>query len=101
MNYKKSSIFSLIIIFIFSLILIFSVDSIDNNYNKAQVINIEKSIKKAAIQCYALEGSYPPNIEYMKENYGIIINDKKYIYHYEIFASNIMPIIHVIPKMEK
>jgi len=101
MSFRKTSIVSLIIVFAFSLILIFSIDNIDKVYNKNQLINIENSIKKAVIQCYSLEGSYPPNIEYLKENYGIIISKDKYIYHYEIFASNIMPIIKVIPKMSK
>ncbi len=100
MNFRKTSIISLLIIFAFSLIVIFAVDSIDDKYDENQLITIENSIKKAVIQCYALEGSYPPNIEYLQSNYGILVNKDKYIYHYEIFASNIMPIVIVFQKIE-
>lgn len=60
--------------------------------------SMRKSIENAAIQCYALEGRYPPNIEYLKENYSIITNEDAYIYHYEVVASNIMPTILVFKK---
>ncbi|MBN2851614.1 MAG: hypothetical protein JXQ23_02625 [Clostridia bacterium] len=101
MDFNKSSIISIMIIFLFSLIVIFSIKSIDNNYAENQVKTVEKTIKQAIVQCYALEGSYPPDLEYLKENYGIIINTDKYIYHYEIFASNIMPILKVFPVIIK
>lgn len=57
----------------------------------------QESIKRAAVSCYAIEGRYPESYEYIKENYGITVDDSKYIVHYEIFASNIMPEITVIP----
>ena len=60
--------------------------------------SVRKSIENAAVQCYALEGHYPPNIQYLKENYSIIINEDAYIYHYDIEASNIMPTVLVFKK---
>jgi hypothetical protein len=59
---------------------------------------IENSIKKAAVQCYALEGGYPPGIEYLQKHYGLLVDESKYFYHYEAFASNIIPIIKVFRK---
>lgn len=58
----------------------------------------ESAIKRAALQCYALEGSYPSDLKYLEDNYGIIINEERYFYQYEIFASNIMPEIIVLEK---
>lgn len=57
---------------------------------------IEDTVEKYVIQCYASEGAYPPDLDYLAENYGLILNTDKYIYEYDIFASNIMPdiIIH-------
>jgi hypothetical protein len=55
-------------------------------------------MERAAIQCYALEGMYPPDIEYFK-NYGIILNEDKFIYYYENNAiGNYMPDIEVFAK---
>lgn len=56
----------------------------------------EESIRRAVINCYASEGLYPPTFAYLVENYGIRIDEKKYVVHYEIFAENIMPEITVL-----
>lgn len=62
------------------------------------VQSLEEALRKAAIQCYALEGGYPPSVHYLRDNYGIMLNEKDYFYHYEVMASNIMPDIKVIKK---
>lgn len=58
----------------------------------------EESIRRSVITCYAIEGSYPPSYEYIKENYGVSIDDKRYQVIYSIFASNIMPDITVLER---
>ena len=55
----------------------------------------EDSVRRAVVSCYAIEGRYPESYQYLKDNYGISIDDSKYIVHYEIFASNIMPEITI------
>lgn len=59
---------------------------------------MENSINKALIHCYAIEGSYPPSIEYLSENYGVYLQEDRYYYHYEFIGSNIRPIIKVLEK---
>lgn len=58
----------------------------------------ENAVKRAVLTCYALEGAYPESYDYLSENYGISVNTDRYIVHYEIFASNIMPDIAVIDR---
>ena len=58
----------------------------------------EESILRGAISCYALEGVYPPDYEYLKENYGIRVDEEKYTVFYSIFASNMMPDVTVVEK---
>ena len=70
------------------------------NSSEANIESMKASIENAALQCYALEGHYPPDINYLKENYSIIINEEEYIYHYDIQASNIMPTVVVFKKWE-
>jgi hypothetical protein len=57
---------------------------------------LEESILRAAIHSYAVEGQYPENLIYIVENYGIHIDRRKYVVHYEIIGSNILPNITVI-----
>ena len=45
-----------------------------------RVKTVEEAIQKAAVQCYAIEGSYPP-IEYLVAHYGLVINESAYYYH--------------------
>ena len=59
-------------------------------------ILLEEAVRKTAVACYAAEGFYPPDIAYMQEHYGLQWNVKRYIIHYEIFASNLMPDITVL-----
>ena len=59
---------------------------------------LEDAIRKAAVACYAAEGVYPPNLEYLKEHYGIQILEERYTVYYEIFAHNLMPEITVLEK---
>ena len=56
----------------------------------------ENSIRRAVINSFATEGKFPPSFEYLKENYGINIDENKFVVHYHIFASNIMPDIVVL-----
>ena len=68
---------------------------INNEQNR---ILTEQSIKKAAIQCYANEGMYPADIEYLTDKYYVTIDYDRYNVIYDCFASNIMPTIQVFLK---
>ena len=57
---------------------------------------LEDSIRRAVVTSYAIEGRYPETIAYIEEHYGVPIDRDKYVVHYEIFASNLMPDIMVI-----
>lgn len=56
----------------------------------------KQAIERGAVLCYATEGFYPPGISYLKENYGVQINESLYVVNYETIGSNIMPIIKVV-----
>lgn len=57
---------------------------------------LEDAVRRAAVACYAAEGAYPPDIEYLKEHYGLTIDEDRYIVNYDIFAENLMPDITVL-----
>lgn len=76
--------------------------SVLGNVEKRQQAEDEKRIgtviKKAVINCYAIEGRYPATLEYVEEQYGLVIDKERYHVFYEVFADNIMPEITVVPK---
>jgi hypothetical protein len=59
---------------------------------------LEQALQRCAVTCYATEGIYPPDVDYMKEHYGIQIDEAKYLVRYEVFAENLMPDITVLER---
>lgn len=61
---------------------------------------LTEAVRRASVQCYAIEGRYPPSVEYLEEHYGISIDREKYYVFYDGWASNIMPEITIFPAEE-
>ncbi len=55
----------------------------------------QQAIERAAVLCYATEGFYPPSLEYIEQNYGVQIDKGLYTVRYDVFASNVMPVVQV------
>lgn len=73
--------------------------SVSESSRKSENLKIaENGVRRAALECYAAEGRYPDNIEYLVENYRLYIDNERYIIHYNPISSNIMPDIRVVPK---
>lgn len=54
------------------------------------------AVRDAALTCYAIEGAYPPDLQYLRDNYGIRYDRSRYVVSYDAFASNLMPEIRVM-----
>ena len=53
---------------------------------------------RSAAQCYAVEGVYPSSLEYLVENYGLVLNHDRYNIIYDSFSSNLPPTVEVLEK---
>ena len=92
-------IFSLLVFAVLLGFLFFAVGDADKNSDLKQQEFLLQALRKAAISCYAIEGFYPPNLEYLEEHYGVIIDHSKFEVDYDVFAgSGVMPVIDVYPK---
>ena len=70
-----------------------------NNNRKSENLNIvESGVRRAATECYAVEGFYPDSLQYLIDNYNLHIDENECIVHYSPVSSNIMPEIRVIAK---
>ncbi len=56
---------------------------------------VRDAIQRSALQCYAVEGVYPPDLAYLEKNYGLQINTQDFYVTYDAFASNLPPVIRV------
>ena len=59
---------------------------------------LENALRRASVACYAVEGFYPADVDYLCENYGVTYEKDRYLVHYDCFASNLMPDITVVEK---
>ena len=66
--------------------------------DKRDLSALKTNIENGITMCYAVEGVYPVNIEYLCEHYGIIYDKDRYFVDYERFASNIRPSVTVFER---
>lgn len=87
-------------ILLFAGIILFFLLAIANTSKEVdenELITLRESIDKAIVNCYAIEGAYPKNIEYIEENYGVVIDRDKFVVIYEAIAPNVLPNVIVEP----
>ncbi len=63
--------------------------------------HLEDALRRAAVSCYACEGFFPPDLDYIKANYSVQVDEEHFKVFYEIFAENIMPDINVVVRNEQ
>lgn len=68
---------------------------LDQRSRESGVQMTREAIDRAVMQCYALEGAYPPHLKYLRDNYGLVADADRYNIYYDPVAGNIRPIIDV------
>ena len=84
-------ILAAVIIFFWS-----AVNGASQKADSSSAATLEKAIKRAAVQCYAIEGFYPSDVSYLENHYGIIIDSSRFTVEYRSFSSNNVPTIQVL-----
>ncbi len=96
-NLLKNPLFWSIIVFALVAALVVSgIGGVSDSVAEQQTEMLENSVRRSAVQCYALEGTYPENVNYLVSNYGLFYDKDNYIIHYEFNGSNLLPTIAVI-----
>lgn len=83
-------------IFICIITFVFLINILGKRNLNEQANNLNDTIRKDIISCYAIEGQYPPSIDYLKEHYGLNYNEDIFYVDYIPIGSNIMPDYTVI-----
>lgn len=72
------------------------VSNLASGSSENELQQLEDSLRRAAVSCYATNGVYPEDLDYIVEHYGVQIDENKFFVDYTIFGSNIFPDITVI-----
>lgn len=73
-----------------------AVNGLDQDSKAESKHQLEQAIRRGCVACYAAEGVYPPNLDYLKDHYGLQIDEESFVVYYDIFAENLMPDITVL-----
>ncbi|MDR3206886.1 MAG: hypothetical protein LBT60_01000 [Oscillospiraceae bacterium] len=79
---------------------VFSLRGADGQAAEAQRLRVEQAVRRAAVQCYALEGAYPPAVAYLQEHYGLHYDETRFAVYYKTDGSNLAPVVIVIQMTE-
>ncbi len=95
---QKALLFSIVVVIIIISIFINALSNATKNTESENLIITQNAIKRALVNCYAIEGIYPESIKYIEDNYGVIIDHDKYIVSYDTVGSNVLPYVQVLQK---
>ena len=73
----------------------YALDSLEDGQSEESLRQLEETLRRAAVACYAAEGAYPATLEDLVGRYGIQISDE-YTVRYTSFAENLVPDITVL-----
>lgn len=68
---------------------------------KAQKDILLDAVVSAMRTCYAIEGRYPEDVDYLVRNYGLRYNESYFHIYFDSFAENVMPDVRVIERGRK
>lgn len=102
MKKKRSARLRGVVFLLVCIGILFGLGTAVSNLNKGsgaeEKKQLEEAIRRSVITCYATEGVYPPDFAYVKEKYGILVDESRYVVVYDAFAENLMPDITVLER---
>ncbi len=75
-----------------------AVVSLSGNASQEQKKNLEATLRRGIMQCYALEGAYPESLDYLLANYPVYYDKNSFFIDYQTIGQNIYPSVSVIEK---
>jgi len=73
-----------------------AVNELDRGQRQQGRLQLEQSLRRAAVAAYASQGEYPATLDELVDQSGMQIDREHCTVFYEAFASNLMPDITVL-----
>lgn len=95
---SRKFILSVCVFLVIVLLFFQGIESFSSSSVRRQKESLENALSRSVTYCYAVEGSYPQSLDYLKEHYGLTYNKDKFFVDYRVGGANILPDITVIEK---
>lgn len=92
----QAFIFPIALFLIFIGMFLLGISGISKTSDRESYQSLRTALERSVVHCYAIEGRYPPSLDYLKSHYGITYDENKYFIDYQPIASNMMPDITII-----
>lgn len=77
------------------------VNTVNETTLEKQQESLETAISRSISQCYAVEGIYPPSLEYLANHYGLVYDKDIFMIDYDYYGSNLLPDVTVLRKKQQ
>ena len=98
MRINKKDIAAILVFVALIVVFVALVNNITGKGNRREMDIVKDAVKNATLTCYAVEGMYPDDLNYLIEHYNLSYNKDRYIVYYEPLASNVIPSIKVVER---
>ena len=92
-NRKEIAIILLMVLLLAGVYML--ITRVDTANSGAQTQFVYDAVQNAALTCYAVEGTYPSDLSYLREYYGLAYDESRYMVYYDAFGDNVVPEIYV------
>ena len=98
MSFGRKLIYLLPVLAFLILFVLFiqGIGSVNESTLNKQQESLETALERSISQCYAVEGSYPPSLEYLEQHYGLLYDEDSFFIDYEYYGSNLQPEVTVL-----
>ena len=98
MSFGRKLIYLLPVLAFLILFVLFiqGIGSVNESTLNKQQESLETALERSISQCYAVEGSYPPSLEYLEQHYGLLYDEDSFFIDYEYYGSNLLPEVTVL-----
>ena len=98
MSINKKDVAAILIFVALIIVFVALVNNITGKGSRREMDIVKDAVKNATLTCYAVEGMYPDDLNYLIEHYNLSYNKDRYIVYYEPLASNVIPSIKVVER---
>lgn len=97
-NKSSGILLSLCVFLVVLIIFIQGLSSLSDSTMRRQKESLENAITRSVTYCYTVEGAYPEDLDYLKDNYGLTYDEETFFVDYHVIGSNVLPDITIIEK---
>lgn len=95
-DHSYRGITGVVIMLLVVCLFVFSIRHFGTYTEDKQLESLHNALRRDIIQCYAIEGIYPPSLSYLEEHYGLTYDHDRFYVDYHPVAANLYPDVTVL-----